>query len=128
MRNLEACSDNTIPTEWELAILVALSKLGAVSAEPETGSTRPDLLFTPRGGTQSILLEIGTVSDKHLHQKNPFEQLMEDFGQRLRKEFPDKQQGRFMWTFASFRRVHAAITTERPRNSIELCAFVRTGT
>jgi len=94
-RNLEDCSDNTIPTEWELAILVAFSKLGTVFAEPETGSTRPDLLFTPRGGTQSILLEIGTVSDKHLHQNNPFDQLMEDFGQRLRKEFPDRQLGRF---------------------------------
>jgi hypothetical protein len=53
LRNLDACSDNTIPTEWELPALVAFSKLGTVSAEPETGTTRPrvDSSQLPRQNT-----------------------------------------------------------------------------
>jgi hypothetical protein len=95
LRNLDACSDKTIPAEWELAVLDAFSKLGTVSAEPETGATRPDLVFTPRDSQQFIPLEIGVVSDKHLHEKNPFDQFMDAFENRVREAFPQGRPGRF---------------------------------
>ncbi|HYL14613.1 MAG TPA: hypothetical protein VEV41_16335 [Terriglobales bacterium] len=95
LRNLDERSDETIPTEWELAVLVAFSRLGSVSPEPDGGSTRPDLQFVPRESRQPVVIEISVVSDKHLHEENPFELLMEDFRKRLSKVFPEERLGRF---------------------------------
>src|SRR5437899_807389 len=90
LRHLE-----TIPTECELAVLVAFSHLGPVIHEPVTAATRPDLQFTPHHSSNSLILDIRTVSDKRLHGENPYELLMEDFRTRLHKAFPDQHLGSF---------------------------------
>lgn len=95
LRNLEAQSDETVPTEWELAVLVGFSRLGNISPEPDGGTTRPDLLFIPHKARQSLIVEIGVVSDKHLHRENPFELLMEEFRNRLSKVFSEERLGHF---------------------------------
>ncbi len=95
LHNLEAGLDETIPTEWELAVLVAFSRLGAVIHEPATTATRPDLQFTPQQSSSSLIIDIRTVSDKRLHEENPYELLMEDFRTRLHKAFPDQRSGSF---------------------------------
>lgn len=95
LRYLEAGSDETIPTEWELAVLVAFSQLGPVVHEPVTAATRPDLQFTPHQSSNSLIIDIRTVSDKRLHEENPYELLMEDFRTRLHKAFPDQSSGNF---------------------------------
>ena len=95
LRYLEAGLYETIPTEWELAVLVAFSHLGAVIHEPVTAATRPDLQFTPHHSSNSLILDIRTVSDKRLHEENPYELLMEDYRTRLHKAFPDQHLGSF---------------------------------
>jgi hypothetical protein len=37
LRNLEACSDENLPTEWELAILVAFSRFGTITGRRPPG-------------------------------------------------------------------------------------------
>jgi hypothetical protein len=73
-----------VATEWEIAILSALSKIGKVTHEPELpGTTKIDALFTHDTGT--ALIEITAVSDRGLDERNPVDLLSEELMDRVRK-------------------------------------------
>jgi hypothetical protein len=86
----------TIPTEWELALLYAFTRLGqALHEEDLGGKARPDIRFTPTSARNSIAIDIAVVSDKYLHKENPYDALMEELTRRLRKSFPQGIPGNF---------------------------------
>jgi hypothetical protein len=64
-----------VTTEWEVVVLNGLSKLGTADHEPQqlVGPTKPDVLFTHPLGP--ALMDITTVSDRGLDQKNPIHRL-----------------------------------------------------
>jgi hypothetical protein len=73
-----------VTTEWEIAVLNGLSKLGRVEFEPKlAGVTAVDALFTKDGTT--ALIEIATVSDRGLDEQNPVHQLCDELIRRVRQ-------------------------------------------
>lgn len=63
-----------VTTEWELAVVNGLSKIGTAVHEPSVpGTSKPDVLFTCPVGT--ALLDITTVSDRGLDLQNPIHKL-----------------------------------------------------
>ena len=76
-----------IPREWELALLSALSKLGAVKYEPSLGGKKnPDVLFTLHAPqTGFFLAEMTTVSDKFANEENPIDELQIELWRLVRK-------------------------------------------
>src|SRR5208282_6522234 len=82
---------DSIATEWEVATLNAFGRLGKVVHEPELATrTHPDICFTPYGDHSQILMDITTVSDKHLHRNNPQDALSRALSLRIR---PLRDQG-----------------------------------
>jgi hypothetical protein len=72
-------SEHILPTEWEVAVLNGLSKLGEVVHEPKLrGSSKPDVLFRPRTNCPAVLADVTTVSDKGLQAHNPIDALLDD--------------------------------------------------
>jgi len=51
--------------------------------------------FLPHGAKNSVVIDVAVVSDKHLHQQNPIDSLMEEFSRRIHKAFPDRVPGGF---------------------------------
>jgi len=63
-----------VTTEWELAVVNGLSKIGTTVHEPSVrGTSKPDVLFTCPVGT--ALMDITTVSDRGLDLQNPIHKL-----------------------------------------------------
>lgn len=82
---LNTVRDGYLATEWEIAILHALNELGALHYEPDLpGMSRPDVLLVVDDGL-SFVADITAVSDKGLHQENPYGALQEEFFNRQRK-------------------------------------------
>lgn len=82
---LNTARDDYLATEWEIALLHVLSKLGSLQHEQDyPGTSHPDLLFTSNDGL-SFVADITSVSDKGLHQQNPYDALQEEFFYRQRK-------------------------------------------
>lgn len=59
--------------EWELALLSALSQVGAVTYESDIhpGSRRPDLTFVAEEGSIRFVADVTMVSDAGLEEENP---------------------------------------------------------
>lgn len=73
-----------VTTEWEIAVLNGLSKLGQTQHEPTVpGTSKPDVLFTHSAGT--VLMDITTVSDRGLDQQNPIDKLANHLLELVRK-------------------------------------------
>jgi hypothetical protein len=82
---LNTVRDDYLATEWEMAILHVLNKLGSLQHEPDfPGTSHPDVLFTTDDGL-SFVADITAVSDKGLHQQNPYDALQEEFFKRQKK-------------------------------------------
>jgi hypothetical protein len=82
---LNTVRDDYLATEWEMAILRVLNERGSLQYEPDfPGTSRPDVLFTTDDGL-SFVADITSVSDKGLHQQNPYDALQEEFFKRQRK-------------------------------------------
>lgn len=63
-----------VTTEWELAVVNGLSKVGMTVHEPSVrGTSKPDVLFKCPVGT--ALMDITTVSDRGLDLQNPIHKL-----------------------------------------------------
>jgi hypothetical protein len=66
-----------LATEWEVAVLNALSKVGRIEYEPKlSGNVSLDVLF--KSQTFSALIEITTVSDRGLDDANPVWRLCQE--------------------------------------------------
>jgi hypothetical protein len=62
----------SLASEWEIAILFALSKLGHVSYEPDTGGNQHfDLRYTSHDTQLDFLADVTAVSDDGLLNDNP---------------------------------------------------------
>lgn len=76
--------EQRVSTEWEVAILNAASKLVHVEFEPPMATGRkPDMRLTL--GSEEVLAEITSVSDKGLHEANPMDYLCSELHRRVRK-------------------------------------------
>ena len=76
---LNTVHNNYLATEWELVIVHALNGLGSLQYEPEfEGTSRPDVMFTAADGL-TVVADIAAVSDRGIHQQNPFDKLQEEF-------------------------------------------------
>lgn len=69
-----------IATEWEMAVLAALSTKGRVTHEPDhLGRTRPDILFEPSNTSMvGFVADITTVSDAGRDEANPLGMLRDE--------------------------------------------------
>ena len=67
----------TLAPEWEVVIINALSKLGDIGYEMNFGgSANPDIWFRPHADrSQSLAVDITTISDKGFDSNNPIEAL-----------------------------------------------------
>jgi hypothetical protein len=82
---LNTVRDNYLSTEWELAVLHVLNGLGSLRYEPAfPGTSHPDVLFAT-DDDMSFAADITSVSDRGLHQQNPYDALQEEFFLRQRK-------------------------------------------
>ena len=71
-------------SQWEVAVLNGLSKIGQVEYEPNfSGKACVDLLFTSK--ESSALLDVTTVSDRGLGEANPVGQLCEELVEYVRE-------------------------------------------
>jgi len=70
-----------LSTEWEIAILNALSKVGDVKYEQSFGRNKhPDLFFTSTENPQiSFLADITAASDKGYENDNPINDFKKEF-------------------------------------------------
>jgi hypothetical protein len=75
----------SLHTEWEVAVLNALSKIGNVIHEPALeGLALLDLLFTHNDGS-SFLADITSVSDEGFEEKTPVKAFYVELQERLKK-------------------------------------------
>jgi hypothetical protein len=80
-----------LSTEWEVAVLNVLSKIGRIEHEPKLGgNVSLDVLF--KSPTLSALIEITTVSDRGLDDANPVWPVCEELIKRVQQHGfdPDK--------------------------------------
>jgi hypothetical protein len=82
---LNTVRDDYLATEWEMAILDSLWGLGSFQYEPQLeGTSHPDILFTGENSL-TFLADVKSVSDRGIHQQNPFEKLQEEFFRHQKK-------------------------------------------
>jgi hypothetical protein len=86
VRALNLANEQSIATEWEIAVLNAFSKLGTVQHEPDLGAGhKADLLFFPEEGTGAgFVADIATVFETGRNEKNPIEYIRNELIRRLR--------------------------------------------
>ena len=84
-RRLDKVRDDYLATEWEIAILNSLTKVGTVKHEPTDldGSRLLDVVFSLP--TIQFGADIATVSDQQLHRRNPVDRIWEELARRVRK-------------------------------------------
>lgn len=86
VKRLNGNPSQTISAEWEAIIISALSKCGHISHElSHGGSTRPDILFRDENSSLEFLTEIRALSDKNIHEENPYHDFFEAIKQYLKK-------------------------------------------
>ncbi|TAL55733.1 MAG: hypothetical protein EPN89_00240 [Methylovulum sp.] len=62
-----------LAAEWETVVLSAFCQYGIVLHEQNHGGeTRPDILFQDKQSNLEFLTDVRAVSDRDLHQKNPY--------------------------------------------------------
>lgn len=87
VRKLNSRSNQSVlADEWEISVLNAFSKLGAVIHESDRlGASRPDIHFQISAGGEVLLADVTTVSDKGIHRSNPYEVLRDELWERTKK-------------------------------------------
>jgi hypothetical protein len=72
--------ENSLSFEWELAVLVGLSKLGTIKYEASFGGkTYPDVHFQDKSGTSELVADITCVSDVGVITRSMIEVFEEEF-------------------------------------------------
>lgn len=75
----------SLDTEWEIAVLNALSKVGTVEHEKNFGgTTNPDIFFTTTDG-HSFIADVRSVSDEGFEDQNPVEYFQIELQQKITK-------------------------------------------
>jgi hypothetical protein len=81
LNNLD--NKDVLATEWEVAVLNALSKVGTVDHEREfPGGAKPDIEFS--SGSLHFIADITSVSDRGLDEQNPVEALEKELHRRVK--------------------------------------------
>lgn len=100
-RKLNKADETSIHTEWEVALLNVLSRLGKVEHERQVGDKYPDIyLSSATDAGQILIADITTVSDTGLGREG----LVERFRKRLRPEL-GKRRLKFEHFSFDFKRI-----------------------
>ncbi len=83
VQRLNKFSDDYVATEWEIVLLWAISKFGAILHEPSIGGRPIDIVFDGRNGTLRFAADIVAISDQSLHKQNPIWPLREELTRRV---------------------------------------------
>lgn len=84
LRRLNAANEQSLDTEWEVALLYGLARLGAVRYEPKFGGTsNPDLHFND--GIVEFVADVVTVNDSGYEQANRRKEFEREFWLRIRR-------------------------------------------
>jgi hypothetical protein len=79
---LNAATEQTLDTEWEVALLYGLSQLGEVRQEASFGgATFPDLHFS--GGNLEFVADIAAVNDSSYEKASPLREFEKQFYRRV---------------------------------------------
>lgn len=84
--HIKALNDSdrdTLPVVWEVAVLNALRRTRDFDHEPKTGARTPDIWIPETIDQEGLVVDIKTVSDEGLHERNPIERLEEEFRNRF---------------------------------------------
>jgi hypothetical protein len=85
-RKLNRCTEDTISTEWEVAVLNGLSKLGSVRHEPDSDAPAVlDIHFESADGRLKFVGDVVTVTDFGLEAQNPIQEFEREVARRARK-------------------------------------------
>ena len=76
-----------LAAQWELVFLDVFRKIGEVTYEPALkGTSRPDFLLKRNHPTNpEVIVDVTSVSDKHIRELNPLEEFQEEFWRLLQK-------------------------------------------
>jgi PIN domain nuclease of toxin-antitoxin system len=85
VRRLNKVREDYLATEWEIALLNALSKIGNVRHEPDDfgGNRFLDVVF--ESPSIQFGADIATVSDQQLHKRNPVDRIWMELARQARK-------------------------------------------
>ena len=85
---LNGTAFESIGAEWESVVLSALCECGRVAHEQDHGGrTRPDVLFRlAEPGSLEFLTDVRSVSDRDLHEKNPYDEFCAAIGRFLQQQ------------------------------------------
>jgi len=87
VRRLNKGGLQSLATEWEIAVLNTLSRVGHIEHEkPFGGSSYPDIFFQERNKKFSFVADIATVSDAGYEEENPIDDFIEETLRILKKE------------------------------------------
>jgi hypothetical protein len=76
----------SLSAEWEILVLNSLSKLAAITHEPQLGTRRPDVLATITGEPpQTFVADITTAFEESDNDRNPIQALAERVSERARR-------------------------------------------
>lgn len=90
-------SKGDVPSEWEIAVGFALSKVGKIVSLSED-HRNPDYIFAPAGTAQEIQIEVTTLSDQSADDENPVDLFLERMWAAIRKAGIDHKIGSFSWS------------------------------
>jgi len=85
VRLLNMIRADYLATEWEIAVMNALSKLGKVRHEPRDLGGRRFLDVVFQSPAIQFGADIATVSDEQLHKRNPVDRIWMELGRYARK-------------------------------------------
>ena len=85
VNRLNLPSSQAVDAEYELAVLLSLSKLGSISHEPDLGgSSRADVLFRVTDGeSDEFVADITCISQQGLSDRQPLHFLETEFGRLI---------------------------------------------
>lgn len=76
---MRARNDQTVPSEWEIAVGYALSRVGKVIDPGSHRPGNPDFIFIANGSSKEIVVEVTALSDQNADRENA----IDDFTARL---------------------------------------------
>lgn len=96
---IRAQNDQTVPAEWEIAVGFALSRVGKIIDLGNHRPGNPDYIFVPRDASNEIVVEVTSLSDKTLDEKNPVDDFLAELRRVSVKEGVSPKLGAISWNF-----------------------------
>lgn len=94
---MRSYNDQTVPTEWEIAVGFALSKVGKIIDPGIELPGNPDYFFEAPDSNKKIVIEVTTLSDKNIDKENPVDAFIERLRKIMIKEGIVPNLGSYGW-------------------------------